>query len=74
MDLGIGRRARPLAGAEEVFALLFDGPSRPRLEQDVMSLRHPALGRFQLLVSPASTGRRGQDYSAAINRARPPAL
>lgn len=74
MDLGIGKRVRPLAEAEEAFALLFHSPSRPRLEQDVMSLRHPALGRFQLLVSPASTGRGGQDYSAAINRARPPAL
>jgi len=74
MDLGIGKRARPLAGGEDAFALLFHSPSHPRLEQDVMSLRHPALGRFQLLVTPASTGRRGQDYSAAINRAWPPAL
>jgi hypothetical protein len=74
MDLGIGRRMRPLAGAEDAFALLFRSPTRPRLEQDVMSLRHPVLGRFQLLVSPASTDRRGQDYSATINRARSPRL
>jgi hypothetical protein len=74
VDLGVGARVRPLGGAEEAFALLFHSSSRPRLEQDVVSLRHPALGRFQLLVSPASTGRRGQDYSAVINRARPRAL
>jgi hypothetical protein len=74
MDLGIGRRMRPLAGAEDAFALLFHSPIRPRLEQDVMSLGHPVLGRFQLLVSPASRGHRGQDYSATINRARAPGL
>lgn len=73
IDLGIGKRARRLAGAEDAFALLFHSSSRPRLEQAVMSLQHPALGRFQLLVTPAGTGRRGQDYSAAINRAQPPA-
>jgi hypothetical protein len=73
-DVGIGKRMRALAGAEDAFALLFHSSSRAGLEQDVMSLGHPALGRFQLLVSPASTGRRGEDYSATVNRARSPRL
>jgi hypothetical protein len=73
-DLGIGKRMRPLAGSDDAFALLFHSSSRSLLEQDVMSIRNPVLGRFELLVSPASTGRRGQDYSAAINRAHPPRL
>ena len=73
-DLGIGRRMRPLAGADDAFALLFHSSSGSRLEQAVMSIRNPVLGRFELLMSPASTGRRGQDYSAAINRAHPPRL
>lgn len=73
-DLGTGKRMRPLVGAEDAFGLLFHSPGRARLEQDVMSVGHPAFGLFQLLVSPASTDRVGQDYSATINRAWPPAL
>lgn len=64
-------KRRALVGHDEAFALLFHGPGGPRLEQGVHRLRHPALGRFDLLVTPSGTGRRGQDYETVINRARP---
>jgi hypothetical protein len=60
------------AGSEDAFALVFHASGAARLEQDVMTLTHPRLGRFALLVSPSGTGRHGQDYAAIINRARPP--
>jgi hypothetical protein len=71
LDLG-WKRNRAVAGSEDGFTLLFRGPSQPRLGQDVMRVSHPRLGRLDLLVSPAGTGRRGQDYAAVINRLAPP--
>jgi hypothetical protein len=71
-DPGFGKPIRGATAREDVFALVFHDPGSARLEQDVMTLRHPALGQFRLLVSPASNGRRGQHYAAVINRARPP--
>jgi hypothetical protein len=59
-----------LAGRDDAFSLLFRGPSAPRLEQEVLELRHDALGRFSLLVSPASDGDGDQHYSVVINAAR----
>jgi hypothetical protein len=65
-DLGRGRPA--LRGHEDGFALRFHGPRSPRLDQGVHALRHPALGRFELLLAPSGTGRAGQDYEAVVNR------
>jgi hypothetical protein len=60
------------AGREDGFALIFRGPATPRLEQDVMHVSHPQLGALNLLMSPAGTGRGGQDYAAVINRLASP--
>lgn len=57
--------------SEDGFVLLFHGPRAPRLDQGVLRVRHRQLGTFDLLVSPAGTGRRGQDYAAVINRVQP---
>ena len=68
-DYGRGRvlsRAR----SDLSFVLVFHAPrSARRLEQDVMAVRHPDLGTVDLLVSPAGTGRHGQDYVAVIDTA-----
>jgi hypothetical protein len=65
---------RDLRGApaadERAFALLFHGPRSPRLEQGLYELRHPSVARARLLVVPAGTGRRGQDYEVVINQHR----
>jgi hypothetical protein len=71
-DLPAGGRIGAQAGSDDAFALVFHASGATRLEQDVMTLTHPRLGRFALLVSPSGTGRHGQDYAATINRARPP--
>jgi len=56
------------AGAEDGFVLVFHGPPAPRIAQGVVRVRHARLGSLDLLVSPAGTGRRGQDYAAVVNR------
>jgi hypothetical protein len=66
-DFGAGR-IRGLTGSDAAFVLIFHASSSAtRLDQDVMAVRHPALGTFNLLVTPSGTGRRGQDYSAVID-------
>lgn len=61
------------AGSEDGFVLLFRGPPSPRLDQDVLRVRHPILGTLDLLISPAGPGvATGQDYAAVINRLTPP--
>ena len=59
------------ADRENGFVLIFRGPSTPRLRQAVMRVAHPQLRTLDLLVSPAGTGRGGQDYAAVINRLAP---
>jgi hypothetical protein len=71
-DFG-GGRLPDKVGSESAFVLIFHAPRHaPRLEQDVMTIRHPRLGTVDLLVSPAGTGRRGQDYTAVVDTARHP--
>jgi hypothetical protein len=57
-------------GRDDAFALLFHGSGRPRLEQAVRRIAHPAIGTAELLMVPAGTGRRGQDYEIVVNRTR----
>ncbi len=61
------------AGAGGGFSLLLHGPRSPRLEQGMYELRHPTLSHAPLLVVPAGSGRRGQDYEVIINSAAPSA-
>jgi hypothetical protein len=63
-----------LRGSDDAFVLIFRGPARPRLEQDVLDIRNPAAGRAALLASPSSRGRHGQDYAVVVNRLPPSRL
>ncbi|HWH11844.1 MAG TPA: hypothetical protein VG165_12005 [Solirubrobacteraceae bacterium] len=71
-DLAAGGRTASVAGRDDAFALIFHAPAGARIDQDVMTVSHPGIGRFPLLVSPSGTGHHGQDYAAIINRAGPP--
>jgi uncharacterized protein DUF6916 len=56
----------------ECFSLLFLGPSDLPLAQNVYSIEHTKLGRFQLLIVPQTTNdRAGMHYEAIINRVYP---
>jgi hypothetical protein len=57
-------------GRDDAFALLFHGARRPRLEQAVRRIAHPAMGAVDLLIVPVGLPRRGQDYEVVINRRR----
>lgn len=58
---------------EDAFALLLHASAGERMPQTVAWLEHPRVKTsVPLLVSPAGTGRRGQDYSITVNRRHPP--
>jgi hypothetical protein len=63
-----------LHGSDDAFVLVFRGPARPRLAQDVLDIRNPATGRAALLASPCSRGRHGQDYAVVVNTLPPSRL
>jgi hypothetical protein len=56
-----------LDGRDDAFSLTFSGP---RGLGGIRSLRHPALGTFQLLISPVGPGGQRQYYEAIVNRSR----
>jgi hypothetical protein len=58
------------ADREGVFSLLFHGGASDRLPQGVYRLSHPAIGRARMLLTPAGTGRAGQDYAVVVNRVK----
>jgi hypothetical protein len=51
---------------KECFALLFRGPHR--LLQDVYTIEHAALGKFDLLLVPVGKDKKSTYYEALINR------
>jgi hypothetical protein len=64
------RAPRRLAGSQDAFTLVFHAPpGSVALGQAVMTVSHPRGFSQRLLVTPAGTGRRGQDYAVVINRA-----
>jgi hypothetical protein len=63
-----------LRGSDDAFVLVFRGPARPQLAQDVLDIRHPGAGRATLLASPSSRGRHGQDYTVVVNTLPPSKL
>jgi hypothetical protein len=63
-----------LRGSDDAFVLIFRGPARPQLAQDVLDIRHPGAGRAALLASPCSRGRHGQDYAVVVNTLPPSRL
>ncbi|MEI6656351.1 MAG: hypothetical protein WCP45_16435 [Verrucomicrobiota bacterium] len=57
-------------GAGEQFALLFSGGLEQPLRQGTHELEHPALGAFELFITPVmSSSRHWCMYEAVINRA-----
>ena len=61
-------QARRLDGVGESFSLLFRGDKRASIADCICRFEHPALGGFDLFVSPVSRGVKGQDLEAVINR------
>ena len=65
-DIG-STTAKPQPGAES-FSLLFRGGTRT-IDQGTYTVDHPALGRFQLFLTPGKTDDNGAaSYVAVINR------
>jgi hypothetical protein len=56
---------RMMAG-KECFSLQFRGPLK--LQQDVYTIEHAALGKFDLLLVPVGKDKKGMYYEALINR------
>jgi cystathionine beta-lyase family protein involved in aluminum resistance len=59
--------ARALRGPGDAFSLLFRG-RRSDVEGGLYRIEHPALGAFELFVSPVGRGVKGLDLEAVINR------
>lgn len=65
----VGRTPRSHARREvtgEAFSLLFRAGSGA-VPPGTHTFRHPAMGWFQLLVSPFGQGRKGRRYEAIVN-------
>jgi hypothetical protein len=60
--------AKALAGKGESFSLIFRGPRHAELAQQISTLEHPSLGRFDLFVAPIGRGVKGQEFQAVVNR------
>lgn len=54
------------AGDPRSFSLLFRGPREPRLDQGIVPLRHPRLGRLDLFVVPVVCEADGMRYEAVF--------
>jgi len=50
------------------FTLLFRGPARPVLAQQIYSFEHDRLGRFDLFIVPVGQDAQGLAYEAVFNR------
>jgi Domain of unknown function (DUF6916) len=63
-------RLEEVHGNDDRFSLLFHSARRPRLEQAVRRIAHPAIGAVDLLLVPAGRVRGGHDYAVVVNRVR----
>jgi len=50
------------------FSLLFRGPLRPPLAQQIYSFEHDGLGRFELFIVPVQRDAHGMYYEAVVSR------
>jgi len=50
------------------FSLLFRGPLRPPLAQQIYPFEHDRLGRFDLFIVPVQRDAHGMYYEAVVNR------
>ncbi|MGZ4280853.1 MAG: DUF6916 family protein [Gaiellaceae bacterium] len=60
--------ARQLPSAGDSFSLTFRTGRTPSVESRIYRLEHPALGSFELFLSPVDRGVKGLDLEAVINR------
>lgn len=51
----------------ESFALIFDGPKEPYLEQKLYKVTHPQLGETAIFLVPVAGDDSGYDYEAVYN-------
>jgi hypothetical protein len=64
----VSAQAQALAGKGESFSLIFRGSRHAELPQQISTLEHPLLGRFDLFVAPVGRGVKGQEFQAVVNR------
>jgi hypothetical protein len=50
------------------FTLLFRGPQQPLLPQQIYTVEHDQLGRFDLFIVPIKRDAQGLQYEAIFNR------
>ena len=67
-DVAGAARDRSLKGSEDAFALTFSGPAAEALESGIHTLSHPALGPFELFISPVERPGTDRIYEAVIDR------
>jgi hypothetical protein len=67
-DLAGAAVEKSLVGSEDAFVLAFAGPLDAALEGGTHSVRHPALGSFELFVSEVEQPRSERRYEAVIDR------
>lgn len=70
-DLARAAHEPAFAGREDAFALLLTGPAGTVLDQGVHELRHDALGRFPLFLTPVGPAGAAQAYEAVVDRSVP---
>ena len=54
-----------LRGSGDMFTVALRGTDRHRLDEGIVALYHPTVGRFDLHIGPTGPG---SDYQAVINR------
>ena len=60
--------ATELPGVGDSFSLIFRGPRHSEVGQQVSTIEHRSLGRFDLFVAPVGRGVDSQDFQAVVNR------
>jgi hypothetical protein len=60
--------ARQLPSVGDSFSLIFRTGRTQHVESRIYRLEHPALGSFELFLSPVGRGVKGLDLEAVINR------
>ena len=55
---------------QEQFSLLFVGPEKPVLSQQIFGVEHSEMGSFDLFLVPVGVDDRGMLYEAVFNRLR----
>jgi len=68
----VARSGGAASAKTETFSLVFRGPSQPALRQNIYTLEHDQLSRFDLFLVPIGRTADDCEYEAVFNRlARP---